>query len=319
MRKIFTVVAIAALLALPGMVNAACQKGSFGEINGPTNIQLGQTYTYSVKVHGRFNSGRWSITGGHLLKDWTEGNTYYGKVKWQRMDPNDPSKVKVFGTDGCGKERAERLYVTVGGSRGPGNGIGGGNQCGSFGKIQGPETVVFGKVYTYSSLVNGSFEQGGWSATGGDVVQDWWDGNTYYARVRWKSNNPNDPSKLKIWGDDVCGKKHVNQKLYITQSRGGNGSGGGFGPPQGGSGVTLYSERNYQGFSQTFTADVYNLGNTEMGHDRARSIRVAPGCEAILYRKSKYLGEWAVFTQDTPNLKNTRVGKSTSSLKVSCN
>ena len=319
MKKFVIVLLAVALFGVSALSAAACQKGSFGKINGPTNIQLGQTYTYSVRVNGQFQSGRWSITGGQLLKDWGEGDIYYGKVKWQNMDPNDPSKVKVFGTDDCGKERAERLYVTAGGSRAPGNNSNN-NQCGSIGKIQGPETVVFGQLYTYSSVVNGSFEQGGWSATGGDVVKDWWNGNTYYAQVKWKTNNPNDPSKLKLWGDDVCGKKHINQKLYITQSRGVGNSGGGFGPGQGGGrGVTLFSGVDYQGFSQTFTSDVYNLGDTEMGHDRAQSIQVSPGCEAILYRKSKYQGQRDIFTGNAPNLNHTQVGKYTSSLKVSCN
>ncbi len=320
MKKFLIILLAAAFLALPGMATAACQKGSFGKIKGPINIQIGQTYTYSVLVNGTFKSGRWSISGGQLLKDWSEGDTFYGKVKWQKMDPNDPSKVKVFGKDGCGKDRAERLFVTAGESRSPQNDE---KQCGAISKIQGPETVVFGQVYTYSSVVKGSFKQGGWSATGGDVLKDWWQDNTYYAQVKWRTNNPNDPSKLKIWGDDDCGKKHVNQKLYITEtgsSRGGSNSGNGFGPPQQtGKGVTLYRGWNYQSFSETYTRDVPNLGDTAMGHDRALSIQVSPGCEAILYRKSKYLGKSDIFTEDAPNLNHTGVGKFTSSLKVSCN
>ncbi|PID56536.1 hypothetical protein CSB45_10940 [candidate division KSB3 bacterium] len=319
--KKFMVIVFAMLLFGAAVASVpACQKGSFDKINGPTNIELGQTFTYSVRVKGSFQRKGWSVTGGELLKDRSDGNIYYGTVTWQKMDPNDPMKVKVSGIDGCGKDRSERLYVTLGESRAPGNGLGARQECGSFGKIEGPETVVFGTVYTYSSIVSGSFEQGGWSATGGDVIKDWWNGNRYYAQVRWTTNNPKDPSKLKIWGDDVCGKKHINQKLYIREADGGRGPGGGFGsgPAQSTSGVTLYSGINYQGFSQTFTRDVYNLGDTKMGHDRALSIRVAPGCEAILYRKSKYLGQWDVFTQDAPNLNNTRVGKFASSLKVTC-
>lgn len=74
----------------------------------------------------------------------------------------------------------------------------------NFKDFTGPTEILFGPVYTYSVLVEGSFEKEGikWSATGGAVKKDWWEGDRYFCEVQWKESKPDDPAKLKVWGED---------------------------------------------------------------------------------------------------------------------
>ena len=86
-------------------------------------------------------------------------------------------------------------------------------------------------------------------------------------------------------------------------------------------GVTLYEHDDYGGRYETFTGDVADLGRTQIGNDRATSIYISRGCEAVLYRDTDFRGESLSLSgeEEIPNLGRTRVGNdSVSSLEVYC-
>lgn len=103
-------------------------------------------------------------------------------------------------------------------------------------------------------------------------------------------------------------------------------SGGSGLPPAGGDrpvpqhrGVTLFENDFFAGTSETFTSDVRDLRSSRIGQDRASSVRVDPGCEAVLYRDVDFRGDSTVVTSDIPELGRTRIGNdSASSLTVDC-
>jgi hypothetical protein len=84
-------------------------------------------------------------------------------------------------------------------------------------------------------------------------------------------------------------------------------------------GVTLYEHEDFAGTSETFDGDVRDLRGTRIGQDRASSVRVDPGCQAVLYGDVDFRGDSISVTSDLPELGRTRVGNdSVSSLTVDC-
>lgn len=99
------------ILVLLGFSSSASAGGpQFNNLSGPTEIELGQTYTYSVRVKGSYDKAdiAWSATGGEIIKHYWEGANYLCTVRWQKNDPNDPAKIKVSEKD---SKNAERLFV----------------------------------------------------------------------------------------------------------------------------------------------------------------------------------------------------------------
>ena len=98
-----------ALLGIPSLVQAKSGP-QFRNLSGPVEIEFGQTYTYSVRVAGEYdkNDIAWSATGGEVLKHYWEGANYFCKVRWQKNDPDDPAKIKVYQKD---SSNDERLFV----------------------------------------------------------------------------------------------------------------------------------------------------------------------------------------------------------------
>ncbi len=94
---------------------------------------------------------------------------------------------------------------------------------------------------------------------------------------------------------------------------------GGYGTPYDRGGVTLFRDVDFRGRGETFDRDVHNLGNTQVGNDTVRSVRVARGCRAVLYRHSDFRGESTVLTRDAETLRFTAVGNdAASSIEVNC-
>ncbi len=84
-------------------------------------------------------------------------------------------------------------------------------------------------------------------------------------------------------------------------------------------GVTLYTDAEFRGASQTFHDDVDSLQSTRFGNDRASSVRVDPGCVVTLYSDSGFRGRSFTLTNDTYTLHNTPVGNdAVSSLEIDC-
>lgn len=84
-------------------------------------------------------------------------------------------------------------------------------------------------------------------------------------------------------------------------------------------GVTLYSDANFRGVSQTFYYDTTSLQGGYLGPDRASSMRIDKGCEVTLFRDVDYRGSSATLHEDVADLGNTRVGNdSVSSLRIDC-
>ena len=84
-------------------------------------------------------------------------------------------------------------------------------------------------------------------------------------------------------------------------------------------GVTLYRDPDFQGRHQTFTQDVPDLWDTEVGNDQTTSVSISRGCRARLYRDSEYRGSYVEIDSDSTDLRGSQVGDDTiSSLKVRC-
>lgn len=101
------VVGIACLFAI------AAQAAEFKNLNGPAAIQFGQTYTYSVTVDGSFVETGWNATGGNVVNQWWEESRFFCQVQWIENNPEDPAKIKVWGKEQNGDEKAERLNVSL--------------------------------------------------------------------------------------------------------------------------------------------------------------------------------------------------------------
>ena len=101
----------------------------------------------------------------------------------------------------------------------------------TFSKINGPASIQFGPTYTYSTVVKGAFNKKDilWSASGGKVLKDWWDGNTYFCNVQWEENNSKDPAKIKVSGKDKESGEIKDERLFVSvQSQQGSRSMGGY-------------------------------------------------------------------------------------------
>jgi len=81
--------------------------------------------------------------------------------------------------------------------------------------------------------------------------------------------------------------------------------------------VILYELNNYQGGSESFTADNPDLRNTTLGQDFASSIRVIGGAIATLFQHINYQGNSEIFSHDDNNLANNIIGDNVvSSIKI---
>ncbi|GAK50529.1 pyruvate carboxylase [Candidatus Moduliflexus flocculans] len=119
-KKYWLIMAGVVVFALSGSFAVqACQGGYFRDFSGQTNVQLNNTYKYSVFAEGRFKNINFSATGGEVLNTWNENNQYFAEVRWTQNDPNDPTKLKVYGEDGCDKMQDLRYFMEVSNSRSP--------------------------------------------------------------------------------------------------------------------------------------------------------------------------------------------------------
>ncbi len=86
----------------------------------------------------------------------------------------------------------------------------------NFKELNGPTQILFGPVYTYSVLVEGSFNKVEWSVAGGKVLEDWWEGNRFFCKVQWYESKPDAPAKLKVWGEEKGSGDIKEERLYIS-------------------------------------------------------------------------------------------------------
>jgi len=84
-------------------------------------------------------------------------------------------------------------------------------------------------------------------------------------------------------------------------------------------GVTLYDDTDFRGHSETFVSDVQDLRDSRVGDNRARSVRVDPGCRAILWTGPDYRGDSLAVDRDLDDLSRTRIGfDAVTSVEVDC-
>lgn len=115
--------------------------------------------------------------------------------------------------------------------------------------------------------------------------------------------------------DTRVGNDSVSSLLVRCAGSGGN-TDGDYGW---GNGVTLFSDSDFRGRSQSFDRDMRDLRGTQIGNDNASSVRVARGCEAVLYAGANFRGESTTTDRDIENLGETRVGNDqVSSIEVRC-
>lgn len=122
-NKYIALAFLAAMFMLAGSLTAhACRDGYFRDFSGKQEVRLNTAYTYSVFAEGEFKNINFSATGGEVLKTWNEGNKYFAEVRWTQNDPNDPTKLKVYGEDGCDNMQDLRYMMNVRDSRSPDDG-----------------------------------------------------------------------------------------------------------------------------------------------------------------------------------------------------
>lgn len=85
-----------------------------------------------------------------------------------------------------------------------------------FVDFQGPIDIVFGPVYTYSVTVQGEYTKVAWVATGGQIINEWWDGSRYFCEVQWSENNTDDPAKIKVYGQRKGSGEMFAERLFVT-------------------------------------------------------------------------------------------------------
>lgn len=138
---------------------------------------------------------------------------------------------------------------------------------------------------------------------------------TLYRDERYKGESEAIDGDLRSLGETRVGNDRTSSLEVRCAGRGGNTDGDyGFGE-----GVTLYDNADFRGRSQSFTRDVRDLRGTEIGNDRASSLRLARGCEAVLYTGANFRGESMTVDYDVENLGETRIGNDqVSSLEVRC-
>jgi hypothetical protein len=84
-------------------------------------------------------------------------------------------------------------------------------------------------------------------------------------------------------------------------------------------GITLYEHQDFRGVSEFFDGDVRDLRGTRIGPDRASSVEIDRGCEAILFEHPDYQGRSTVVTGTIVDLNRERVGNDTvSSIRLDC-
>lgn len=95
---------------------------------------------------------------------------------------------------------------------------------------------------------------------------------------------------------------------------------GGYGSPGvGGRGVTVYSDADFRGRSETFVYDDPDLRDNPIRQDTISSVFVDRGCRAILYEDVGFRGAATVITGDHENLRHSAVGNDrVSSIRVDC-
>ena len=82
--------------------------------------------------------------------------------------------------------------------------------------------------------------------------------------------------------------------------------------------MTLYDHGDFKGLSEKFYDHDANLGDNRIGNDRAASIRVDPGCEAILFRRPDFKGKSLSIRSDQPRIGRPVKADRTSSIRVYC-
>ncbi len=74
------------------------------------------------------------------------------------------------------------------------------------------------------------------------------------------------------------------------------------------SGITLFSDSNYQGDYEIFSESIANLKGSFLGNDRARSVWVPPGYSVTLYQHKNYRGRSLTLSRGAPDLGLTPMG-----------
>lgn len=83
--------------------------------------------------------------------------------------------------------------------------------------------------------------------------------------------------------------------------------------------VTVYRGVRQRGLSERFTGDVADFATTSLGDNRARSLRIDPGCEVVLYSGTNFSGASLALRKDIDTLSGTAIGPGDlSSMRVTC-
>ena len=183
---------------------------------------------------------------------------------------------------------------------------------GSFRDFSGATDVEFGSgtVYKYSVIADGKFQYVKFSATGGELGNTWNEGNTHYAEVRWTQNSADDPSKLKVYGEDKCGTMQDLRHFVKPAIGGSRGASKGI--------VRLFDQESGKGKSFVAAQSLEKLGNK--WNDKIRSVWVGGGVTLILYENYEHKGRSVTLRGEGEgtmfNLSSYDFDKIASSLKV---
>lgn len=83
--------------------------------------------------------------------------------------------------------------------------------------------------------------------------------------------------------------------------------------------VTVFSDADFRGYSESFSYDDPDLRDNFIGQDEISSISVAPGCRAVLFADVFFRGAATAVTGSDDNLGYSAVGNDrVSSIRVDC-
>ena len=119
-------------------------------------------------------------------------------------------------------------------------------------------------------------------------------------------------SSSDIGNDNGLRVCHTHRGDYEDNGRPGGNNGGGWGGNNGRNGITVYSDSNYRGQSQSFRSEIGDLGRSGL-NDQISSIEVNGAWEVCT--DAWFRGQCQFITSSTRNLNNTGINDRISSMR----
>jgi hypothetical protein len=106
MKAFWKLVCVSCLfIAMPLVAGA---EELFVNFKGPSEIEFGSSYTYSVTVQGKYDEVAWSASGGTVMREWWEDSRFFSEVQWHGSTSEERANVKVYG-----RKRGSKIVLSA--------------------------------------------------------------------------------------------------------------------------------------------------------------------------------------------------------------